>query len=85
MKEWYKPMTETEKSKFNLLVMQVEKLTQQQERIYHYWMELPQWAIPTMQKLVEKGFYKGKSDADLNLPENLMRVLVINDRAGLYD
>lgn len=85
MKEWYTPMTEKEKSKFNLLVMQVEKLTQQQERIYHYWMELPQWAMPTMQKLVERGFYKGKSDADLNLPENLMRVLVINDRAGLYD
>ena len=79
------PMTAEEKKKFNSLVEQVEKLTLQAEKIYHYTMELPDWARPTIQKLLDKGIYAGESKSDLNLPEALMRVLVINDRAGLYD
>ena len=79
------PMTSEEKKKFNSLVEQVEKLTLQAEKIYHYTMELPDWARPTIQRLLDKGIYAGASKSDLNLPETLMRVLVINDRAGLYD
>jgi hypothetical protein len=48
-------------------------------------MEVPEWGRPTIQKLLDKGLYKGTSDSDLNLPENFLRTLVINDRAGLYD
>ena len=29
--------------------------------------------------------YKGASASDLNLPESLMRQMVMNDRAGLYE
>lgn len=78
-------MTEQERQKFNLLVGQVEKLTLERERIYRYTAELPDWAKPTVQKLLDKGLYSGAGEDDLNLPETLMRVLVINDRAGLYD
>ncbi len=78
-------MTAEEKKKFNSLVEQVEKLTLQAEKIYHYTVELPNWAKPTIQKLLDKGIYAGASESDLNLPETLMRVLVINDRAGAYD
>lgn len=78
-------MTETEKKQFNLLVEQVEKLTLQAEKIYHKTTEIPEWAKPTMEKLIDKGLYNGAGENDLNLPETLMRVLVINDRAGLYD
>lgn len=78
-------MTAEEKKKFNSLVEQVEKLTLQAEKIYHYTIELPDWAKPTIQKLLDKGIYAGASKNDLNLPETLMRVLVINDRAGAYD
>ncbi len=77
-------MTVEEQRKFNALVKQVEELTLAKERIYHYTKELPDWARPTVQKLLDRGIYSGVSDSDLDLPETLMRVLVINDRAGLY-
>ena len=83
------PMTEEERKKYNSLVEQVEKLTQRvgelKEKVYHYTAELPEWARPTIQKLLDKGIYAGNNEGDLNLPETLMRTLVINDRAGLYD
>lgn len=53
--------------------------------IYNYIDEnMPEWARPTVQKLVNKGILKG-SENGLNLTEDLMRNLVVNDRAGLYD
>ena len=55
------------------------------EKIYHYTQDLPDWARPAVQKLLDKGWYGGAAEDDLNLPEGLARVLVINDRAGLYD
>ena len=79
------PMTETERIKFNMLVEQVDKLTREKERVYHYTKELPDYARPIIQKLLDKGIYAGASESDLNLPETLMRILVINDRTGLYD
>lgn len=52
--------------------------------IYNYIDDnMPEWAKLTIQKLVDKGILKGDGDG-LNLDENLMRLLVINDRAGLY-
>ena len=44
---------------------------------------MPEWARPTIQKLADKGLLKGGENG-LNLTEELMRLLVINDRAGLY-
>ena len=38
----------------------------------------------TVQKLVDKGLIKGEGDG-LGITYDLLRVLVINDRAGLYD
>lgn len=82
-------MTLEEKTKFNLLVEQVAELSKKidtvTEKTYHYTSSLPDYAKPTIQKLLDKGLYKGSSESDLNLSETLMRVLVINDRAGLYD
>ena len=85
-KDWeYKgddAMTDAEKREFERLKAKVEGLS---ERVYHYTSDLPDWAKPTIQKLLDKGLYSGNSESDLNLPESMMRVLVINDRAGLYD
>lgn len=81
---WEKAMTENEKKAFQELQSKVAILEREKERIYHYSTELPEWASPTIDKLVRMGIYQGSSNADLNLPESLMRVLVINDRAGLY-
>ncbi len=53
--------------------------------IYNYIdNNMPEWARPTIQKLVDKGFLKGDENG-LNLTEEMLRLLVINDRAGLYD
>ena len=88
-------MTAEERTKFNLLVEQVEKLTERidklgkkiedirEEKVYHYTQELPDWARPAIQKLMDRGIYAGESEADLNLPESLMRALVIMERSGL--
>lgn len=78
-------MTQEERKEFDALEEQVQKLIADKEKVYHYYSELPEYARPTIEKLARKGIYSGISDADLNLPETLMRTLVINDRAGLYD
>ena len=72
-------------NKIETLVKIVERLEKSTEKVYNYTMEIPEWGRPTIQKLLDKGLYKGASESDLNLPENLLRTLVINDRAGLYD
>ena len=45
---------------------------------------MPSWARPTIQKLVDQGYLKGDENG-LNLTDELLRILVINDRAGIYD
>lgn len=62
-----------------------KQISDSKEKIYHYTADVPEWGKPTIQKLLDKGLYKGSSASDLNLPETLLRTLVVNDRAGLYD
>ena len=47
--------------------------------------EVPGYAKETIQKLVDNGLLSGKKDGSLDLSEDMIRMLVINDRAGLYD
>lgn len=84
MDTWEEAMTDNERKAFEELKSKVNELAESAERVYHYTAELPDWAQPTMQKLMDMGIYAGSAEDDLNLPESLMRVLVINDRAGLY-
>lgn len=72
-------------TQYEELKAKIEKLENSTEKVYRYTTEIPEWGRPTIQKLLDKGLYKGASESDLNLPENLLRTLVINDRAGLYD
>jgi len=47
--------------------------------------ECPEWARPTVKKLVDAKILNGVDSAGhLSLDDNLIRMLVINDRAGLY-
>jgi N-acetylmuramoyl-L-alanine amidase len=46
--------------------------------------EVPEWSKATIQKLIDKNILNG-SDTGLNLSEDMIRILVINDRAGLYN
>lgn len=53
--------------------------------IYNYIDEnMPSWASPTIEKLVRKGALKGDENG-LHLTEEILRILVINDRMGLYE
>lgn len=73
------------KRKIETLINAVEEIKKSTEKVYRYTTEVPEWGRPTIQKLLDKGLYKGSNESDLNLPESLLRTLVINDRAGLYD
>ena len=54
--------------------------------IYNYVdNNMPSWARPTIQKMMEKGFLKGDENGCLGLTDELLRVFAINDRAGVYD
>ena len=44
---------------------------------------LPEWARPTIQKMIDKGLLQGDG-ASLDLSRDMLRIFVVNDRAGLY-
>lgn len=60
-------------------------ITEGKEKVYHYTKDVPEYGRATIQKLLDKGYLKGESEADLNLPESMFRTLVILDRAGVFD
>ena len=55
-------------------------------KMIYAWVDdnMPEWAKPTITKLVNKGYLKGDNEGKLNLDDNMLRILVINDRAGIY-
>lgn len=54
--------------------------------IYNYIdKNMPDWARPTIQKLVDKKILVGDEKGDLCLTDEMIKIFVINDRAGLYD
>lgn len=54
------------------------------ETVYNTIGEVPDWGRDTVQKLIDKGYLLGGGDG-LDLTITMLRLLVINDRAGLYD
>ena len=57
---------------------------EQVEKVYNWTVEVPEWARPTVQKLLDKGYLKGNDKGELELTYSILKMLVINDRAGLY-
>ena len=51
---------------------------------YNSVQECPEWARKTIQKLVNKCYLNGNGEG-LNLSEDMIRLLVILDRAGVFD
>lgn len=62
---------------------QVKRLIEQSKTVYRSAEDVPAWGRPTVEKLVQKGWLQGEEQS-LNLSDDLLRTLVINDRAGLY-
>mgnify|MGYP003238574913 FL=1 len=54
------------------------------DKVYNKIEEVPDWGKATVQKLINKGLLKG-NEKGLDLSYTLLRLLVINDRAGLYN
>lgn len=90
-------MTTEERKKFNELVNIVAALretidnmsnritTLERPMIYNYIdKNMPEWARPTIQKLVDKGALVGNEDGELGLTDSDLKQLVINDRLGVY-
>lgn len=80
-------MTTEERNEFlgyiNKMGDRINKL--ENPMIYNYIDEnMPSWARPTIQKLVDKNYISG-TDEGLNLNDDLLRLLTILDRAGIFD
>lgn len=56
------------------------------QMIYNYVDEnMPEWARNTVQKLISNGYLKGDADGKLGLTHDMLRMLVIIDRTGVFD
>lgn len=91
-------MTAEDKVKFEALEKKVEELSAivskyERQKVYDNaairWAyidgNLPEWARPTISKLYREGHLKGDEKGSLELSEVMMRLLVILDRAGVFD
>lgn len=85
-----KPMTAHEKASFDALVKSVSELSAKVDKLcnkmIYAWVDdnMPEWARPTISKLVQKGYLKGDDEGKLMLDDNMLRTLVILDRAGAF-
>ncbi len=59
-------------------------VTSKEEAVYDTIEEVPEWGEATVKKLINRGLLKGNENG-LDLSYTLLRLLVVNDRAGLYD
>lgn len=83
-KEDDEAMTVDEKNAFDKLTKRVETL-EKQAMIYNYVdINMPDWAKPTIIKLVNNGYLTG-TEQGLGLTMDLMRLLVILDRAEMFE
>lgn len=79
-------MTQYEELKVLLQGMDQRLAKLENKMIYNYIdKNMPDWARPTIQKLVDKKILVGDEKGELGLTDEMLRIYVINDRAGLYD
>lgn len=82
------PMTQSEKERVERLETKVANLSSRIENVkpkYNWTTACPSWARETVHKLLAKGYLKGDTNGDLNLSEDMCRMLVILDRAGAFE
>lgn len=62
----------------------IEKLS---NPMIYAWVDdnMPEWARATVTKLMQNGYLKGDEDGKLNLTFDMLRIMVILDRAGAFD
>ena len=81
---WVIERPENMKEEEDMTREEVIQILNEQKTIYDTIEQVPDWAKPTIQNLIDKGVLQGEGDG-LGLTYDLTRVLVINDRSGIYD
>lgn len=76
---------DTDKEEDDMTKEDVIKIMEEQKTVYDTIEEVPDWAKDTIYKLIDLDLLQGEGEGKLGLTYDLTRVLVINDRAGLYD
>lgn len=61
----------------------IQSAVQEDPARMHTMEEVPEYARPTIEKLVSDGSLKGVAEHDLGLSEEMIRILVILDRRGI--
>lgn len=83
-------MTEAERKEFEHYKGVIDRLADrvyklEHPMIYNYIDEnMPEWARETVQKLVDNGTLKGEDEGRLELTYDMLRILVILDRAEVF-
>jgi hypothetical protein len=52
---------------------------------YNFIYDLPEWSKKTIEKLKSNGVLKGDENGNLGLSYQMIRILVILDRSGIFD
>lgn len=63
----------------------IEEEQSMAQTIYNKVDDVPEYARPTIQKLLDKGFLKGDDKGLLNLSVDMLRTFVVLDRSGAFD
>lgn len=71
----------TKMSREELETIVTELLDAREEKVYHFWKELPVWAYAPLKALYDAGYFEGASDADLNIKQTKLECLVVMARA----
>ena len=83
-----KKMTKDERIDFDDLksrVVKIEADTENSRPKYNWTLACPEYAQSTIHKLTQKKILKGDENGQLNLSEDMCRIFVILDRAGVFD
>ncbi len=69
------------------LTKRVESAEKKNTEFIYAWVDdnMPEWARPTITKLMDKGALKGDEEGKLNLKYDMLSILVILDRTGAFD
>lgn len=75
-------------SQYTELKSMIEELSKKitAPMVYNYVdANMPDYAKPTIQKLIDKGYLQGESNDKLHLTDEMLRIFVILDRSGVFD
>lgn len=79
--------SDTDMEEIEKLKVEIESLKTQlaeHTKVYNYITEMPSWAAETINKLYARGIIKGVGGERLELTMPMIRLLVMNDNAGIY-